>query len=499
MPMKRKRPIAWLTLLLTVSFPISVAAVSPYDGYIYNAWTEPVPCPIGYEAVKEVSGYDITQKFFKNPSDLFIAENGDIYISDTDNNRIVVCDGSFTFKRAITEILAEDGTARPLTAPGGLYVDHAGNVYVTLPADEAGKTPARVVKMDPGNKLLVEFDAPETDLLTENVEFKPSRVVANDLGTVFVVVDGLILGTVAYDKNGRFLSFYGANDVPVSIQLLTDMFWKKFMTQEQINHMYRYVPSQITSIDADRENFIYTCTVTPNSYSSLRKMNSLGDNILMKHPLNVPSRTGSYGDLQRAYYMGQSIINQFVDLCVNDDGMIFVLDKTYGRVFEYDQESKLLNIFGASGYQAGSFRNPIAVDSFGAQIYVLDKDKGTVTVFGTTEYGALIEKAVLLYNDGEYVEAKSIWEQVLKLNVNCELAYSGIGKALYEQGEYKAAIPYFKYGYDRTGYSRAYKEYRMQRMRQYSPYVFTGLLAAVIFLILFVKIRRHRRKGGVRG
>jgi len=171
------------------------------------------------------------------------------------------------------------------------------------------------------------------------------------------------------------------------------------------------------------------------------------------------------------------------------------LDKTKGRVFQYDQESKLLNIFGGNGDQMGGFVNPVAIDKLGDRVMVLDQDTGVITVFRPTEYGGLLETGVKRYNDGIYSEAKFIWEEVLRQNVNCELAYIGIGKALYEEGRYKDALEYFELGYDRLGYSRAYKEYRMETAKKSLPYMLTVGLALIVALFAYFKIAKLRKKG----
>lgn len=473
--------------VIAVLFTTGASAALPYNGYNYDAWGASVPSPNSYQPKALYSGVDLSEKVFNKPSDLFVTESGDIYISDTGNNRIVVVDKSFKLIRIIDSILTDDEKIQKLTAPEGIFVDDKNQVYVALPEEK------RVVLLDGQNHLLQEFLRPESDLLEDNLEFKPNRVVVNKFGTVFILVRGLYLGAVTYDRNGQFLGFFGANEVTLSVELMVSYMWKKVMTQKQINKMERYVPVSYSSFDIDGNNFIYTSTIDSyNTHNEICKLNSLGDRVLIQHQRNVRSLTGDYGDLERARYKGNIVDTQFIDLCIDKNGLIFALDKTRGRIFEYDQESKLLSIFGAIGNQKGSFQNPVAIDKLEDQVMVLDQDKGTITVFEPTEYGALVEKAVLLYNDGHYSEAKSIWQEVIKRNVNSELAYMGIGKALFEEGKYKEALSYFKNGYDRVGYSRAYKEYRMIVSKRYLPYVFSALIV-LILAVKFFFIRKHKK------
>lgn len=168
-----------------------------------------------------------------------------------------------------------------------------------------------------------------------------------------------------------------------------------------------------------------------------------------------------------------------VDVDVSEQGMIHALDFTYGRVYQYDQDSNLLAILGGMGEQMGLFRMPVAVESVGSDILVLDADKATVTVFSLTEYGQLINKATLLYNEGYYDQAMEEWQQLLQHNLNSEQANRGIGRAYLEQGNYKEAMEYLRLGQDRAGYSKAYGYYRTEVIRAYFPFV-----AVIILLIL---------------
>ena len=94
-------------------------------------------------------------------------------------------------------------------------------------------------------------------------------------------------------------------------------------------------------------------------------------------------------------------------------------------------------------------------------------------------------------SDGLYQQARVIWEQVLSRNVNCELAYTGIGKALYEEGEFQEAMTYLKLGYDREAYSQAFRDYRMVVVRKYAPYLLTGLLLLILLVWIGRRVFRH--------
>lgn len=474
--------ILWLTLCILV---LPAAAETSYAGYNYDAWGQSVPAPNSY---LPVCALDMAQTGtpLKAPSDVFVWNNERIYISDTGNDRILVLDTDYALVREIKGYTDTAGEGK-IKSPAGIFVDQQGMLYICLPTEN------RVIVLDENDTLVRQYGRPETNLLEDTAEFKPVKVLANQLGTVFVLPQGLYLGAVMYDGRGEFLGFYGANNVTVTVDVLMDYMWKQILTQEQVDSMAHYVPVQYASFDIDSSNFIYTCTnESSTTYNEISKLNSLGDNVLISYTRNVVSQTNNYGDLEQEVYLGQMQDTRFVDLAIHDNELLYALDKTRGRVFVYDQESHLLSVFGGSGEQLGTFNNPVAVDTIGQQVLVLDQEKGSLTVFERTYYGELVENAVLLYIDGLYQEARALWEEVILYNVNCELAYIGIGKALYEEGEYKEAMHYFNLGYDREGYSRAFEEYRMEVARQFFPVLCTALVVLVAALKIGGKIRRHR-------
>ena len=70
------------------------------------------------------------------------------------------------------------------------------------------------------------------------------------------------------------------------------------------------------------------------------------------------------------------------------------------------------------------------------------------------------------------------------MSTNNETAYVGVGKALFRQAEYESAMEYFKLGNDRELYSKAYSEYRREKIRVGFPvFVCVVLVLIAVFLI----------------
>lgn len=254
-------------------------------------------------------------------------------------------------------------------------------------------------------------------------------------GILYVLCEDFYYGAVLYDADGAFSRYFGANQVEVTLEQLADRFWRLFMTDTQKGYLSQYVPTDYNSFDIDEDDFIYTCSLSQQSTNELKKLNALGNNMLRSAITYDPLNKEDYGERERVWYNGKYLDSNLVDVDVSEQGMIHALDFTYGRVYQYDQDSNLLAILGGMGEQMGLFRMPVAVESVGSDILVLDADKATVTVFSLTEYGQLINKATLLYNEGYYDQAMEEWQQLLQHNLNSEQANRGIGRGLSGTGE----------------------------------------------------------------
>ena len=152
--------------------------------------------------------------------------------------------------------------------------------------------------------------------------------------------------------------------------------------------------------------------------------------------------------------------SDFVDIAVDEEGVYYALDAEYGRIFAYDEEGNMLFVFGGihTG-QVGTFSSPSAVVFVDNNLYVLDKGRCTVTAFSPTEHTFTIHSAIDAYLDKDYEQSILLWEDVLRMNSNFDLAYMKSGYAYYRMNRYEEAMKYFKIANARKEYSKAYKPF----------------------------------------
>ena len=134
----------------------------------------------------------------------------------------------------------------------------------------------------------------------------------------------------------------------------------------------------------------------------------------------------------------------------------------------------------------GAFLSAVSIEHMGHDMFVLDENECSITVFTPTEYGELIYQANDEYLRGDYETSADTWREVLKLNANYNLAFIGIGRSLMRQEQFEEAMRYFKMGHDRENYGRAYRYYRKELVEKNIGWV----VAIVVVLIVIVFVRK---------
>lgn len=460
-------------LFLTLSAPLAARAL-PYRSYTYDGWDEAVPSQAGYAPTKIFAGADFGGgiESLRTPRDFCVAGER-IFILDSGNNRVLILDSHFKIQSILTEFVSGEETLT-LNSPAGLFVDGSGLIYIADTGNE------QVMVTDEKGSVLRLLRKPKTDLLDKALEFKPQKVLADSMGNIYVAVTGVYQGALLYKPDGTFDGFFGSNTVEVTASLLLDRLWKNLLTASQADNISRYVPEEITAFDIDDRDFVYTVTQSAGVAKKLKKLNPLGEDILTRAQGEVPE----FGEQEQLYIAGVSTSSRFADVCVNSDGNIAVLDLQNNRIFEYDREGRLLFIFGGKGVQRGTFQSPVAIDTLGNDLLVLDSQKANITVYSPTKFGAQVHKAVRDYNDGQYARSVELWQEILKQDHNYTIGYVSIGKALLADNRYREAAEYFQLGNDRQGNSEAFSSYRNRVIQKFFPLVCV-LIVALIGLIVW--------------
>lgn len=462
---------------------IQVSAQSNFNSYTYDEWDDSVAAPASYQPVIFRNGMEIGTGAFNAPQDLFMDADGHLYVVDTGNNRIVVLDAKLNLLD-IMESVRMNGEEIPLTDIQGLYVTEEHVMY-------ASQTSAGRVLIIEDGEVLATIEKPVSNLIGDDFIFAPTKIGIDIYGRAYVLSKGCYSGLLQFDVDGSFMGFFGANKVEVTADVIFNYMWKNLLSDAQRAAMTSILPIEYSNVDCSRDGFVYTSTVgTQLPKSQIKKLNPLGNNIyyaLGKEEFN-------FGDEEFSYTKGKVNYPSFMDVKVDENGFIFAIDLTSGRIFERDQEANLIGVFGGMGNQIGTFQSPVAVEVYDGQVYVLDRLKSNITVFEPTEYGALVEEATILYNNGLYKESAAAWQQVLARNANSTLAYNGIGKAYAQEEAYTEALQYLRYSGDKYSYSRSFGKNRLLVIRKYGPLAVIALAAVIICVKAAKRIKRRKKR-----
>ena len=200
--------------------------------------------------------------------------------------------------------------------------------------------------------------------------------------------------------------------------------------------MTRNVPVEYANFDIDADGFIYTVTEAANTTTdAVKKLNPAGYNIWD----NAVGDEYSFGDVASEYdsTTNKTYKCRLTDICVSDNGTI----------------------------------------------------NNDITVYTETTFGNVVHRAVLLYDEGRYSDARADWEEVIKRDGGYAMAYVGLGKACLNDGEYMKALDYFK-----TAYDKAFKYAREEWLRDN----FTVIMIVIIVLIALLIVKAVLKKKGIK-
>ena len=361
-----------------------------------------------------------------------------------------------------------------------------GNIYI------ADKNNSRIVVLDTDGRFLNEIQSPadagEDQILKENFVFRPTKIAVNSADRIYVISENVYDGIMEFGINGQFRGFAGAPRVTPN---LLDVFWARISTKEQKKRINLFLPTEYNSVDVDSKGFIYT-TVSASEGKKREvvcRLNVAGEDIL--------SRTAGFPPVGDILYpkrgSGAEIegSSSFIDMAFRT--WIYTAFWTAGGVGSslMTAMGSLLHVFGGLGDVAGTFALPVALDTIGSRILVLDRGTNFVTVFKPTEYAVSIKAAMDAYYRGRYSDSIREWRKVLRLNANLDLGYTGIGRALLCLGRYQEAMDNFKLANNRVDYSKAFEKYRREVISSKFGYFMLIGLALLILIFWWTRPRQE--------
>ena len=510
--MKKVSKILILTLIAVMIFgAVQIAALEPYDTYTYSIDGQPLKSPKAYGADAVVDALqmgvgDISSVTnFNSASDIVTDNEANVYIADKGNNRIVILDKYYKAKAVISEYVDENGTLQVLNQPQGVFVtnpelmsDGSSHIFVCDTAN------FRVVVFDRAGNYVRTIEKPESAVLSQDA-FKPCAIAVDIYGRIFITSTATYEGVIVLSNEGAFTGFIGSQKVTYS---LMDMIWRRFQSAEDRQSAVKNLAVPYNNITVDNEGFVYVTTNTNDlselsnqysaiksksaAYSPVKKLNSAGTEIM--------KRNGFFDPGGEVSVMFPADVSQIIDVAVGKEGSWTILDKKRSRMFTYDQNGNLLFAFGDMGDQLGNGEDFVAMtyQIINDVYYMLLLDNSTsgfrLTVYSPTPYYDTIISALKNQNDHKYSESIFFWQDLLTQNNNFDLAYIGIGKALFSQGKYEEAQDMLSAAYETEYHDKAFMEIRKSIIQKYLLWIVIAAIAIVVLLVKFLGYAKKKNK-----
>ena len=479
-----------IAILLAVIPAFTVSAEVPYESYTY--WSE-----VGeedkavynrpmYSADFVIDSTSLGIEKLSKINDITFDDGGYLYILDNES-RIVKLDSNY---KVIREIGLVNGTEK-YTDAKGIYIAKDKTIYI---CDTEGR---RILHINQDGSLINTITLPESNLIPDDFDFRPTNIVIDDYGYTYILSDGSYYGALLYDVDMEFLGFYGANTVTATLGSVFSNIKNRILPNNaKKGNSTKRLPYCFVDLTLDKEGFIYTTTgyTDKERKGQIRKLGpGIGNNILGSDEISFVDTK-----INTSYNKGAVSKQDIFDIEVDDNGFVYGLESAFGKVFVYDDSCRILSVFGGGmgfGNQLGTFVtvSALAIKNNGEQVLVSDSATNKITVFKITEFGKTVKNLIALTLEGDYDGAKAGWEEIIKTDNNFQPAYGALARAYINDGDYETALELAKKGYDRETYAIAFEYRRNDIINENFILIFIALTVLIVLVIAFLVISSRKK------
>jgi sugar lactone lactonase YvrE len=334
-----------------------------------------------------------------------------------------------------------------------------GTIYVANTASET------IVKFAASGQLLHVFPKPESTMLGKDYFFLPTKLVVDSRGFMYVVVKDTFQGLLRMNPDGKFTGFFGANKAKLD---WLDRIKRTFFNKVQLSKEVAKRPNSIENVTLSDDGFLFTTSMSRINDGQIKKLNAGGTDAF---------RNKAFREWQ------------LVDMTVDNNGFMYGMNREFNEISIYDPTGNVIFYFSEGDKNARqlgvtSFASSIAVNGKN-ELWVADNRSNLIHVFTRTSFGDAFLTAAHHYFEGDYVQSKTYWEEVVRQNGMLNISFNGLGKIALHEKQYETALHYFKESYDAQGYSDAFWNIRYEWIQKYF-FLALLLLIAVIWGLVIV-------------
>ncbi|MEW9050038.1 MAG: hypothetical protein AB2392_02705 [Neobacillus sp.] len=443
--------LAIILVFFTANSP--VFAEAPYYTYTSDSEGEIIRTQSAYTPMNQLSV--INGEKLQMLEHVFVDDQDDIYISDSAHNKVFILDSNLTYKNELVS-------------------DKFSSVKSTFVTDEhiyvVDSMEAKIFIFDKQTlQFIREIAQPESPVFNEGYTFSPTNIAVDIRGNMYVRSNGSINGLIMLNRDGEFITFFGAN--PLKVPFL-DQIRSVFLTKEQEKKMEKIFPDVPSNIAIDEKGFIYTVTSSIET-NPVKKFNVSGTN-----------------------YFPDEMVGTFTmeSVWVGQHNNVYAVSSD-GWIFEYDSKGDLLFLFGGKDFSSSRFgllNRPISIASNSKdELIVIDQGQNTIQTYQSTKFADTVHQAMGAYQAGEYNKSKDLWEYTLKYNSIFDNAHIGLGDSFLREGDHNRAYEEYVETKYNKGVSEAFWEIRQGWLKNNLSNVFTLLILLMVLVYTYKFLNRR--------
>ena len=266
-----------ISLLAGLGQPANAQAAQIDKAYTYNEDDKAVPSPNSYQFKTIINAQSLGIDSFSSAQDLFVDSQDQIYLLDSGKKRVIWIDENYELVHIIDSFTWKD---EPLTladgAQGIFYREATQSLYI------ADTNNNRIIVCDRTGAVSQVYTKPETALLDNGLPYAPTKLVVDELGLMYVLTLNVNTGALMIDSENQFLGFYGVNAIKETLELKIEHMWRSIMnTTQNSQSEVSFQPTELANLYWSDDFFIYAVSpVTDTVESPVVKLNPVGENVL---------------------------------------------------------------------------------------------------------------------------------------------------------------------------------------------------------------------------